>query len=327
MQDENIPERPDFRIDVYNEAARSDWNRFVGEESVNGHFMHTREFLDYHGERFTDHSLVFRRDDRIAAVLPAHRNGADLASHRGLTFGGLLVDDTFDSADCAGALSALGRHMRENGLASLDYRPSPVWYHRRIFEVDCGLLGTAGAYLPAAVCVMGHNVEFNATRRNLLKKGLRAGLEVVSGAEILPDVMGLVMDVLAARHEAMPVHTIEELGALQQQFSEGIRAYAVRSPDATGLRAGVVLFVSPHAVKLQYLGYAPDTGETGAMEMLFDHLLRAPEFHGRSFDFGTSASGDSINASLMAYKESLGGRLRMFPRFNVEVERLLAFGK
>ena len=39
------------------EEMRWAWNRFVTQEAVNGHFMHTREFLDYHGKRFTDHSL------------------------------------------------------------------------------------------------------------------------------------------------------------------------------------------------------------------------------------------------------------------------------
>ena len=113
---------------------------------------------------------------------------------------------------------------------------------------------------------------------------------------------------------ARPLHGGTEW--LLSRFPNAIRRDGMRRAGEESLLAGIILFVTPQVVKLQYLGYAENTGESGAMEALFDHVLCLPEFLCRSFDFGTSAEGHSIDGSLMAYKESLGGLLRLVPRYS-----------
>ena len=39
-----------------------EWDAFVGA-SKNGTFLLTRPYMDYHADRFTDHSLIARGDD------------------------------------------------------------------------------------------------------------------------------------------------------------------------------------------------------------------------------------------------------------------------
>ena len=51
--------------------------------------------MDYHAERFLDHSLMLYEEGRLAAVLPANMDAEGvLASHDGLTYGGLVVAPT-----------------------------------------------------------------------------------------------------------------------------------------------------------------------------------------------------------------------------------------
>ncbi len=48
--------------------------------------------MDYHSDRFNDHSLVFTRKNRLIGLLPANIKDEALYSHGGLTFGGIISD-------------------------------------------------------------------------------------------------------------------------------------------------------------------------------------------------------------------------------------------
>ena len=80
-------------IDIirYTADRADEWNRFVAQ-SKNGTFLFDRGYMDYHADRFEDYSLMFFRDGRLFALLPANRDGDTLYSHRGLTYGGLVMD-------------------------------------------------------------------------------------------------------------------------------------------------------------------------------------------------------------------------------------------
>ena len=80
------------RVERYSTTDRDEWNRFV-RDSKNGTFLLTRDYMDYHAERFFDYSLLVRdEDDRLAAILPAHSVAERLISHGGLTYGGFVMD-------------------------------------------------------------------------------------------------------------------------------------------------------------------------------------------------------------------------------------------
>ncbi len=77
-------------IKQYTPDCVDEWNQFVAE-SKNGTFLFDRRYMDYHQDRFRDHSLMFYQDGRLLAVLPAHVDGDTLYTHRGLTYGGLVM--------------------------------------------------------------------------------------------------------------------------------------------------------------------------------------------------------------------------------------------
>ena len=49
--------------------------------------------MDYHNDRFKDHSLMVFKDDKLIALLPANIVDFNLRSHQGLTYGGFLLQD------------------------------------------------------------------------------------------------------------------------------------------------------------------------------------------------------------------------------------------
>ena len=44
----------------YTPEKADEWNRFVAQ-SKNGTFLFDRRYMDYHADRFQDHSLMFYR--------------------------------------------------------------------------------------------------------------------------------------------------------------------------------------------------------------------------------------------------------------------------
>ena len=74
----------------YNGTLHKDtWDKCIGE-AVNTHFLFYRDYMEYHSDRFKDHSLMIYRDDKLIGVLPASEKGDTVTSHGGLTFGGLI---------------------------------------------------------------------------------------------------------------------------------------------------------------------------------------------------------------------------------------------
>ena len=83
-----------WTVQPYTADQDAAWDRFVMQESGNGTFLQTRNFLNYHpAGRFEDASLVVTNEhDAIVAVVPAavqQRDGKrTFVSHPGSTYGG-----------------------------------------------------------------------------------------------------------------------------------------------------------------------------------------------------------------------------------------------
>ena len=58
-----------FRFEYFDSSKEKDWDNFIDERSVNGTFLVSRRFLNYHPEgRFKDVSLIiYNEKNNIAA--------------------------------------------------------------------------------------------------------------------------------------------------------------------------------------------------------------------------------------------------------------------
>src|SRR5690606_8155149 len=62
-------------------------------KSKNGHFFFSRDYLEYHSDRFADVSLIVHDDTgKAIALLRANIKDSVIYSHQGLTFGGFIID-------------------------------------------------------------------------------------------------------------------------------------------------------------------------------------------------------------------------------------------
>src|SRR5690606_16173620 len=81
-----------YKVIKYTPSFYNEWNDFI-KNSKNGTFLFHRDFMDYHNDRFEDHSLLVFKNEKLVAVLPANKKEGDLHSHQGLTYGGLILTE------------------------------------------------------------------------------------------------------------------------------------------------------------------------------------------------------------------------------------------
>lgn len=298
-----------MRIERYHPGLRDTWDRFVAT-SRNGTFLFQRGYLDYHQDRFEDHSLlVYAEDGEPLALLPACRRGDRLDSHAGLTYGGFLLDDRTTLAGFLGLFAAVLERCRAEGFRTLGYKTIPAIFHRRPSEEDRYALLQAGARLLRrdawAALPLPADAPLDSRRRRGCARARRAGLQV-RASEGWEAFWVLLAEVLATRHGVRPVHTLEEIRLLAARFPESIRLYGVFEEDA--LLAGTVLFLAGPVAHAQYIAAGERGRELGALDLLFSTLIAASERRWFSFGASTEQEGRVLNAGLMGHKEGFGAR-------------------
>ena len=120
----------EFTVQPYTADQEAAWDRFVMQESGNGTFLQTRNFLNYHpAGRFEDASLVVTNEhDAIVAVVPAavqQRDGKrTFVSHPGSTYGGPVLREAYNTAARAiGILQAIDAYVAAHYEAAI-FRPT-----------------------------------------------------------------------------------------------------------------------------------------------------------------------------------------------------------
>ena len=305
----------------YDSTMAAQWDDFA-RHSRNGTLLHQRGYMDYHSDRFTDCSLVAKRDGKVCALLPACVDGDTLWSHRGLTYGGWLVPfKHFDATVMIDVMDSACRWMSENGLRRLVYKPVPHIYHRypceedlyALFRHQAKLIETNISTTIDLTCPLpldrGNKSGANAAR----KAGIHVG-----PSENWEGYWQLLSSLLDERYDTRPVHTLDEILLLHGRFPEGIKLYTATLNDE--LLAGVVMYLSGPVAHCQYIGASPQGKETKALTLLFEYLIEESKRLGyRYFDFGISNEdhGRYLNEGLVRQKFRLGGRGIVYNTFEI----------
>lgn len=287
------------------------WNAFVAA-SRNGTFLLDRGYMDYHADRFVDHSLLLRNEaGDIVGLLPANEQDDALHSHGGLTYGGLLVGARSGVAAMLEMVEAIRAYLREQRLVALHYKTIPWIYHVQPTEEDRYALFRAGARLlrrdVLSAVPREHRLGYQQRRARGIKSAHKAGVEVAETNDFAA-FWDVLTDNLHARHGVKPVHSLEEIERLQARFPNAIRLFAARCEG--DVVAGAVIYESAMVAHVQYIS-ASDTGRrTHALDAVFDHLLNRTYAAKPWFDFGISneAAGQVLNVGLVEQKEGFGAR-------------------
>jgi hypothetical protein len=290
------------------------WDELVAQAPM-GTFLHTRRFLSYHGDRFSDASLLLTERDTVRAVLPAALDPADpsrVVSHPGATYGGLVHDGRLGGERALETLGAICDHYAGRGLAALRYRAVPRVYHRSPSDDDVWALSELGArrvdwQLSCAIDLAARRTPSTRRSRSLAKARAR-GVEVVESQESLAPLWAVLETTLKRRYGATPVHTLAEMELLRARFPDSIRPVTAVLDGA--VVAGAVLFCTPAVVHTQYLATSPDGARVNALDAVVEHSIHAAaEAGARYFDFGISPGPNrrGLSPGLYRWKAEFGG--------------------
>jgi hypothetical protein len=309
-------------ITAYEPAFESDWDAFV-KGSRNGIFMLQRPYMDYHGDRFEDASIVARDGDKILGLLPAHRVGDEIHSHRGLTFGGFIIQAAMTMPRMQAIFQALLAFLGTRGISKLNYAPIPHIYHRYPSEEDLYVLFELGAVLRQrqvlSVIDMSARLPWQTRRRRGVKRAAKMGL-TVQQSEDWAAYWRLLGAQLEQRYNSTPVHTLDEITMLQRKFPSNIKLHTCRKTGGE-IEAGIVIYESKQVARTQYIASSDHGRQIGAVDFLFSNLLDGIYAGKPFFDFGSSngTDGNGLAAGLLAQKEGFGARTIVQDLYQLEI--------
>lgn len=313
-----------LRIQLYTDSWHSQWDEAV-KQSRNGTFLHLRDYMDYHRDRFDDFSLMAIDGEHVVAVLPACREGDTLYSHRGLTYGSWLVPTRhFDVTTMLKVWTIATEFLREVGITSIVYKPVPHIYHRYPCEEDLYAIFRAGGKLiesNISTCIdLDQPLSLDRGNKRNVNLAVKSGV-VVNESSNWQGYWKVLDKLLVAKYGKHPVHSLDEILLLQKRFPENIRLYTANLNEE--LLAGVVMYLCGNEVAhCQYIASTEHGRELKALTLLFYHLIKASSQAGfKFFDFGISTEdgGHYLNEGLVQQKCRLGGRGIVYNTYSINI--------
>jgi hypothetical protein len=304
----------------YQKELKDTWNEFV-ETSKNGTFLIDRNYMDYHSDRFNDHSLMFYKDEKLIALLPANLKDQTLYSHQGLTYGGLIFDNKIKASQVLEIFDHLINYLRSINITKLIYKKIPYIYHRYPAEEDLYALFRNNAILfrrdISTVINISNKIGFSKSKKCGLSKARQSGV-LVKKSDDLDSFMKIEEEVLK-NHNTKPVHSNDELRLLMKNFPNNIKLFASFMEDK--MVAGVIVFEESEIIHLQYMANSALGMEIGGLDVIVKYLLEEEYKDKKYFDFGISTEqhGRFLNEGLISQKEMFGGRAVCYDHYELDI--------
>ncbi len=284
------------------------WNQ-INEESKNGLFFFNRNFMEYHADRFVDHSLLIYKKNKVIALLPANEREETIISHGGLTFGSLILPYSTKTTEVLDIFNSITAYFSEKGIKKLVYKSIPSIFSRYPAEEDLYVLFRNKAQLVrrdiSTVIDLKNKIEPNENKKRLIKKCRNLQLEIKESQQF--EAYWELLSAVLKKHNTTPVHSVSEIKNLKEKFPQNIRLFTAEKEST--IYAGILLFIFGKVVHTQYLASSAEGRKCGALDFLTDFLTGY--FHDQayySFGISTENNGTYLNEGLIMQKESLGGR-------------------
>lgn len=312
-----------IEITRYKSSMKDTWDTFV-KSSKNGTFLFMRDYMDYHSDRFEDISLMIYENGELYALLPANinRERRQIISHGGLTYGGLLINDTVGTEKVLQIFDSFLRYYKENSEADkFIYKPVPHIYHRYPCEEELYALFRHNAKLTerkiSSTIRLCNALPFKGRRKHT--SAMKSRLNIIEDNNFNA-FWEILSDRLKYKYQTSPVHTLEEIELLHSRFPENIRLYRITDNNATTL-GGIVLYLMGNVAHAQYAATTDEGRRIGVLDYLYGELIRERLSQFEYLDFGTSTenNGTFLNTGLISQKEGFGGRGIVYDTYELTI--------
>jgi hypothetical protein len=297
-------------VKKYEPEDKKQWDDLI-KRSKNGVFIFNRDYMEYHSDRFKDNSLLFFKNKKLVAVMPANIKKDSLISHEGLTFGGIISSKKMTMNLMLEIFRQLKGHLKGEGVHKILYKSVPHIYHSLPAEEDLYALKLNNAKMirrdvSSTIFIEG-KIPYSRNKKRNLKNIKKSDLKIVESQKY-EEFMHIEEKRLAEKYGVNPTHTAKEMKLLASRFPDNIKLFTVGTEDE--MYGGVIIFESENVAHAQYQA-ATDAGlKSGGTDLIFDFLINDYYKDRRYFDFGISTEnkGLYLNEGLISYKEQFGAR-------------------
>jgi len=268
--------------------------------------------MDYHSDRFDDCSLLVFKEKSLVALLPANRKEAEVHSHMGLTYGGLVLSKKLKLNETLLVFQEVLRFLAEDGVHVLHLKIPPTIYQKVPADELEYLLFISEATITrvdvSSVIEGASRLKIQSNRIEGVKKAQKQGLEIVEGFHFSEFWNEILIPNLELRHHAKPVHSVQEIELLATRFPKRIHQFNVMKDGK--IVAGATIFETEMVAKVQYISGNEDKQQLGSLDFLFEYLITKRFADKKFFDFGISNEnqGKNLNQGLLYWKETFGAR-------------------
>ena len=311
-------------VAYYNDSMEAQWDDFVLNKSMNGTFLQTRKFINYHPEgRFEDCSLcVLKGTELVATILGCRiqdEGKRTFFAHKGTTFGGITLSDRIYSASAVNEMmDALHAFLLEEGFEKIYLKMVPTAYQKKNADLLDYFLYKNGYTCYDELNYYMHLdryredvlAQFSSSKRRDYRYSLKNDL-VFRPLETKEEIAAFyeVLKLNLAKLGLNAVHSLEDLYDLKfNRFDDKIQFYGVYLEDK--MIAGSMIFVFDGRIfHTQYLSSDEQYLKMFPMDFLIANLIQtAVDQNMELFSFGicTEDQGRYLNLGLSRFKEGFG---------------------
>lgn len=298
-----------FNVIKYQPEYKQQWDDFV-RTAKNATFLFYRDFMEYHSYRFEDFSLMVFKENKLIALIPANSTGNSLYSHQGLTYGGLVLASKVKLEQSLQIFREVLKFLNNNGVETLEIKTLPHIYPDFPSEEINYLMFLTEARLTRrdvlSVVDLKSPFKISNGRMEGVKRGKKNNLLVKEVNHFNEFWNEILIPILAEKHEAKPVHSLEEIELLHQRFPNNIRQFNVYYNNK--IVAGTTIFETNKVAHCQYIAAGNDKNQLGSLDFLHYNLIKEIFKNKKYFDFGISNEnqGRNLNQGLSFWKEGFG---------------------
>lgn len=310
-------------VTLFKSSQKKEWDNFV-EKCKIPLFFFRRDYLEYHSDRFIDHSLMFYSNETLIAILPATKHENEIRSHGGLTFGGLLIPKKTRIETVIEIFHLINNYLKGLGVDKLVYKPAPSIFHQYPSQEDLYCISNIldGKLVRrdlSSIIFLKDRIKLSKGRKALISKARKQGVVVVNSNDWTR--FYTLLNHVLEKHSATSVHTAEELEYLANLYPDNIKLKVVFIDGE--MVAGVLMFIFNDIVHTQYMA-TNDIGRiNGALDYIVETCITEAQNLGQnyfSFGISTENNGKILNGGLAAQKESFGARAICLDGYEIDIK-------
>ena len=293
-----------MQIIKYNEKYKNLWDEFI-KNSKNGNIFHTRKFLSYHKDKFIDHSILIYKKNKLIALLPAIEFDGKIISHRGSTYGGVIVKKDNKLNDTLNLWEEIINYYDK----TIEFRKCEYIFDKfpsQEVEFAAKYLGFKCVNEELSTCLELNNIK--------LTKGRKWALTKCKDLKIVFDDLDYesyhkILSKNLEKFDSIPTHNLEEMKLLKNLLPDEYKLVSIYLDNK--MIAGIwLVLATTKTAHTFYIAQDYQFTEFQPLSCVVKEIikyLQNKNYKYLNFGISTENGGKIINKGLFEFKESFGG--------------------